>query len=260
MKLRNARIALSLCLIALSPLAAAAPHVSVSQPKKTFAEMEVERAQREDTKKILSPAEKALAEKWQLNDDDWLKFKDIMSGPRGMWNPNLDPLTALGVEATSPAERRRYAEIWMRVETQRTEKELAFERERMAAAKRLYPDTPIMDYSGKISKTPGAGSPPQHYVVFGKINCRTCESIVSGFTSNLRTLDILDIYVVDARTDEQVRQFAAENSVDIDKVKRGQITLNWQEADKRLAELGAPAGELPMVYGRAGDAPWQRMQ
>lgn len=236
----------------------AAPRIDVSQPQKTFEELQVEQSAREESRKQITPAEKALAEKWQLNEQDWLKFKDIMTGPRGKWNPNLDPITVLGVEATSDVERRRYAEIWVRVQTQRTEKELAFERARMAAAKRLYPDTPMMESRG-ISKSPAAGAAPQHYVMFGKINCRTCASLISSFASNLRSVDVLDIYVADARNDEQVRQFAAENAVSIEQVARGQITLNRTDADKRLAELGAPTGELPMVYGRASDTPWQRM-
>ena len=64
----------------------------------------------------LTDEEKSLARQWGLTDDDWVKFKKIMAGPRGIWSPGLDPLTALGVMETESEERRRYAEIWMKME------------------------------------------------------------------------------------------------------------------------------------------------
>ncbi len=48
---------------------------------------------------------------------------------------------ALGLEAGSASERRRFAEMWVKEEYARGEKELAFQREVDAARKRLYPNT-----------------------------------------------------------------------------------------------------------------------
>ncbi|STE82362.1 integrating conjugative element protein, PFL_4693 family [Escherichia coli] len=56
-----------------------------------------------------------------------------------MQSPGLDPLTVLGIEARTDAERRQLAEKWVKAEYERTEKELAFQREVNAAWKRLYP-------------------------------------------------------------------------------------------------------------------------
>ncbi|MDA5490223.1 MULTISPECIES: hypothetical protein [Yersinia] len=44
----------------------------------------------------------------------------------------------LGVESETPAERRRLAELWVKEAYQRTEKELAFQREVNAAWNCLY--------------------------------------------------------------------------------------------------------------------------
>ena len=86
----------------------------------------------------LSDAEKSLAKDWMLQESDWLKYKNLMLGPRGVWSPGLDPITALGVSEEDPVERARYAEIWMKVETRRAELEIAFEVERQRVAKKQF--------------------------------------------------------------------------------------------------------------------------
>ncbi|MEQ1977094.1 TIGR03759 family integrating conjugative element protein, partial [Xenorhabdus sp. SGI240] len=83
---------------------------------------------------------KNQAEQWTLSVDEYRRYQQLMSGPRGIQSPGLDPLTTLGIEADSDAERRRYAEQWVRAEFARTEKELRFQREVDAAWQRLFPD------------------------------------------------------------------------------------------------------------------------
>ncbi len=56
-----------------------------------------------------------------------------MKGPRGTQSPGLDPLSTLGIEAQTPAERRKFAEKWVKEEFARTQKELDFQREVNAA-------------------------------------------------------------------------------------------------------------------------------
>ena len=97
------------------------------------------------TKSFLTEHEKSLAKQWMLKETDWLKYKQIMSGPRGVWSPGLDPLTALGVSETDLTERKRYADIWIKVETKRTELELAFEVQRQIAAKEFHGDTLLIN-------------------------------------------------------------------------------------------------------------------
>ncbi|MDT1899235.1 TIGR03759 family integrating conjugative element protein, partial [Acinetobacter baumannii] len=53
--------------------------------------------------------------------------------------PDLDPITALGIEARTAEERRRFAELSVQQDFKRVEAELAFQREVDAAWKRLYP-------------------------------------------------------------------------------------------------------------------------
>src|SRR5476651_555518 len=55
-----------------------------------------------------------LAREWGLTPQEWTRYQTVMDGPRGIYSPGLDPLTALGIEATSAEERRRYAELQVR--------------------------------------------------------------------------------------------------------------------------------------------------
>ena len=59
----------------------------------------------------LGRSDSEQAASWGLTEQEWTRFEQIQAGPRGFWSPNLDPLTALGVEAQTDQERQRYAEL-----------------------------------------------------------------------------------------------------------------------------------------------------
>ncbi len=48
------------------------------------------------------------AREWGLHPEEWARYRQLMQGPLGIYSPQLDPLTALGIEARSEEERRRY--------------------------------------------------------------------------------------------------------------------------------------------------------
>lgn len=80
-----------------------------------------------------------LAKAWGLRDDEFARYRELMEGPIGTYSPNLDPLSALGIEAQSDEERRRYAELQVQVEARRVEKLLAYQRAYDEAWQRLNP-------------------------------------------------------------------------------------------------------------------------
>lgn len=51
------------------------------------------------------------AQQWGLTDSEWQRYQQLHQGERGIWSPGLDPLTTLGVETNSDAERQRFAEL-----------------------------------------------------------------------------------------------------------------------------------------------------
>src|SRR5258708_34993040 len=76
---------------------------------------------------------------WGLQAEEWARYRHLMQGPTGIYSPNLDPLTALGIEARSDQERRHYAEMQVQTEARRVEKTLAYQRAYDQAWKRLNP-------------------------------------------------------------------------------------------------------------------------
>ena len=80
-----------------------------------------------------------LARDWGLRPEEWARYRQLMQGPLGIYSPNLDPLTALGIEARSDEERNRYAELQVQAESRRVGKTLAYQRAYDAAWQRLFP-------------------------------------------------------------------------------------------------------------------------
>src|SRR3546814_285996 len=76
-----------------------------------------------------------LAHEWNLQAEEWARYRQLMQGPLGVYSPNLDPLTALGIEARSEEERRRYAELQVQAEAQRVGKTLAYRSEERRVGK-----------------------------------------------------------------------------------------------------------------------------
>ncbi|MEQ1963147.1 TIGR03759 family integrating conjugative element protein [Xenorhabdus khoisanae] len=161
---------------------------------------------------------KNQAEQWTLSADEYRRYQQLMNGPRGIQSPGLDPLTALGIEADSDAERRRYAEQWVRAEFARTEKELHFQREVDAAWQRLFPDvlpvnmTTSREASGRLA-------------LFVRVkDCPPCETRLAEV---LAAKQPVDIYLVDSQgNDDTLRQWAKNHHIPVERVRNRQITLN----------------------------------
>lgn len=194
-----------LALIMLSPQALAATDTSV-----------VENSQ---TTQSQTQALKQKAGEWGLSLEDYQRYQQLMDGPRGIQSPGLDPLSALGIEARTPAERRQYAEKWVKEEFARTQKELDFQREINAAWQRLYPDRRPVNLAGVTRDTGG------RLALFVKSkDCPTCDVRLSTVLNGNRPVDI---YLVDSEgDDDMLRQWARVHRIPTEKVHSRQITLN----------------------------------
>ncbi|EPN74421.1 hypothetical protein A221_10170, partial [Pseudomonas syringae pv. actinidiae ICMP 18801] len=64
-------------------------------------------------------SDEMLARDWNLSPQEWQRYQTLMQSSRGVYSPGLDPLTALGIEARTDEERRRYAELQVKAEAQR---------------------------------------------------------------------------------------------------------------------------------------------
>ena len=87
---------------------------------------------------------------WGIELDDLQRARQLMRGPRGAFSvSNISPVEVLGIHARTPAEKRKYAELFARLMVEDSERVLAFQREYDAAVKRLYPDIKVVDFRGQ---------------------------------------------------------------------------------------------------------------
>ncbi|EBS1325794.1 TIGR03759 family integrating conjugative element protein [Salmonella enterica subsp. enterica serovar Worthington] len=184
---------------------------------------------------------------WGLSDKEWQQYQQVIKGPRGTQSPGIDPLMALGIEAESDSERRRFAEMWVKTEHDRVEKELAFQREVDAAWKRLYPRVlPVNmgNASGIAHDTQG------RLALFVKRNCVRCDARLNAILTDKRPVDI---YLVDSGgRDDVIRQWAQAHNIPADRVRSRQITLNHDNGNW----LKYGQGRMPVVL-QQGEAGWQ---
>lgn len=199
----------------------------------------------------LGRSDSEQAASWGLTEQEWTRFEQIQAGPRGFWSPNLDPLTALGVEAQTDQERQRYAELQVALEAKRAERELAYQNAYTAAWAKLFPG--MLPIQGMASPSPASSAVMPRQALFVEDHCPAC----SAEAQRLQSSDMaFDIYLVGSQgEDERVRNWARQADVDPAKVQRRQITLNHDRG--RWFSLGAP-GPLPATFQEV-NGQWQRL-
>lgn len=191
------------------------------------------------------------AKSWGLTEQEWTRFEQIQAGPRGFWSPNLDPLTALGVEAQTDQERQRYAELQVALEAKRAERELAYQNAYTAAWAKLFPG--LLPIQGMASQSPASSSAAPRQAVFVEDHCPACTAETQRLQSSGAAFDI---YLVGSQgEDDRVRNWARQAHIDPAKVQRRQITLNHDRG--RWFGLGAP-GPLPATFQEV-NGQWQRL-
>ena len=195
-------------------------------------------------------AESARA--WGLSETEFRRYQRLMAGRRGQWSPGLDPITALGVSTDSAAERRRFAELFVTAEFERTRKELAFQVAVDDAWQRLYPQTPRLSTNGL----------PQQAQTVGQFAQRTALILRLGSTTGRNRLikllqghpGQLDVHVVGARGDDAaLRDWAADVPLLEQALTEGRATLN--HGDQFRTEV-----DLPAIYRRDGVGQWARVE
>lgn len=199
------------------------------------------------------PLDARFAREWGLEPQEWARYRRLMQGPLGIWTPHLDPLTALGIEARSQAEREHYAALEVRMEGERVTKILMFQRAYDAAWKRLDPNLKPVNFAAvpPVTRPAAEVSASGRLAVFIKEPCPACDATVQTLQAQGRAFDI---YMVGLEDDPQLRAWAARVRLDPAKVRAGAITLNHDAG--RWLSIG-DEGRLPAVLADV-NGQWQR--
>lgn len=188
---------------------------------------------------------------WGLSDREWRKYQQVMSDRRGIWSPGLDPITALGVSADTAAERKRYAELYVRTEFERTRKELAFQLAVDNAWARLYPETPRI---GTRAAAKVALQGADRYALIVSPNCSECTDLLEQRIDSMmkEATEGVDVHVVGTGDDDEVlRRWVAAQPALIAALKSGRATVNHGNQFRDLSQF-------PAIYSKTGSGQWVR--
>lgn len=228
-------------------LIALLPHMVHATPDITRTTTDTAVAQVSDIKQ--SSLESAA--RWGLDETEWARFKDLMEGPLGLQSPHLDPLSALGIEARDDAERTRYAELQVQMETARVTKLLAYQNAYDQAYKRLYPDVLPVNLIGTAAQVSPVTA-NDRAAVFVTLDCKACDELIKRMQG---THQPFDIYLIDSHgNDDRIRTWARKSAIDPAKVRSRQITLNHDQG--RWVRLDGQ-GDFPTVM-RQHNGKWVR--
>ena len=189
---------------------------------------------------------------WGIDEADWQVYRELMAGPSGLWYPHLPPAMVLGINATTGAERRRFARIVRDQERQKLDALFEFNRtyQAIARSERERPGFSLFDESllrspvRQASRTPVR---PERVIAFVGPDCPRCDSAV-------RTLaaagTALDVYYVDAASDGEIRSWARRIGIPVERVRSRTVTLN-HDAGNRLGRSGYARRDLPLLFDDA---------
>ena len=184
---------------------------------------------------------------WRIDESEYRRYLELMQGPLGKWSPDIDPLLALGMFADSPQQEQRYAELYAQQEFDLTERALRFQHAYRDAFNRLYPDVGILDqrllapYFNNQQQQDDARVAKRlaqkrfvdgdRLLVFMSPSCDQCASTLSHLMSLLSGINNggVDIYVLEAQSDEDVRHWASMHNIQHDWLDEQRLTLNRDE-------------------------------
>lgn len=235
MNLRRVRVSVVMIVVVIARAAIADTHETLARDSQTpSVETPISRTLELHT----------LAKHWELDRQEYQRYVDIMRGPLGKWNSDLDPLLALGMFAASPQQELRYAELYAQQEFDLTERALQFQQAYRAAFDRLYPNIAMLDQrllspyfrhqqqkSGmRVAKRLAqkrfvAGD---RLLLFVPSICRQCLTEINQLVNLLSSTQQsgVDVYVRDAQNDEVVRAWATTHGIKTVWLNNQQLSLN----------------------------------
>lgn len=216
------------------------------------------------TETTINPVDEE-ARRWNLTREEYDRYLEALEGPRGrLSDPGITPIEVLGIEATSRAERERYARMWVEMIRADTAKVLSFSRTVHDAWRAVAPDRKLIDpilvtrlklQRGALPTLTGHGQ-PSRMLMFLETECVACEitagdlvnQVVSGQATGV------DFYFLDPAGDvASVQAWAHAQGIPLDLVRQGTVTLNFDQGEfQRFKAPLALSDDLPVVLRREG--------
>ena len=199
-----------------------------------------------------------LAKAWGLTEQEAERYETLMHGPRGAFSVStISPIEVLGIHAETPTERQQYADRFVRLLYEDTERVLAFERATQAAWQRLgkpmFDQARLPDTSAPLSSKRDQLWGKRLAVFVATQNCPHCATSTRDLVdlvADSGPLSGLDIYVVDTQDPDAIRGFARDVGVLPDAVSDRRITLNQGKA--LFQQYHGDDRGLPQVFVRDG--------
>lgn len=188
-------------------------------------------------------------ENWKLTETEWARYTEILKKtPFAVWQHTATPYQILAAYSKSLEEQRRYARLEAMLDQWREDNALHFQQiyndEREIVFARY--SALARNLSPTIANT-GSGDSVAFFTHPGECSPR-CVALMQRL---LATGAHLDIYVMGAKTDQEIFSWAEAASVPVDRVRVGQITLNFEKGQfKDLSALPEMLVEMPVAYIR----------
>ncbi len=178
---------------------------------------------------------------WGLTSVDWKRYQSIMAGPRGVWSPNVSPLTALGVHAESEVDRLRYAKISAELDYRRIQAEAHWQLTFDSVKDRVW-----AELGAKEPSTPTLETLKSHQRVslFTNVKCDArCRRVMDSLKKSQTNVDV---YFVGTASSAEIVEWAQQQKLSPEAVnKTRQYSLNHNNGI--LESLGKSADDLPLV-------------
>ena len=231
---------------------------------KSFRDIQTRKS---EAKKTIFVDLAADAKRWGLDLQEWKRYLEIKKGPRGFWSPNLDPIALLALEARDDQERRYYAKKYAIMQDKRIQDELTTDRYRREWVMEMYADGSAVDTSllrqedlfGHKSTKPklsfanpsNAITVGDRFLFFVDISITT-QDLLNRLMNKLDDLFgvTLDIYVMGAKSDNDIHQWAKKSGVRADLVNSKLITLNYDNG--ALKKLSSDVAKAQLFLERDG--------
>ncbi|PCJ43352.1 MAG: TIGR03759 family integrating conjugative element protein [SAR86 cluster bacterium] len=200
---------------------------------------------------------------WRLEISEYERYLELMAGPLGKWNDNLDPLMALGMFPQNTQDERRYAELYAQLEFELTERVLNFQQAYRAAFDRLYPFVGMLDqrllapyFENELQQSQSQEAARQaqqiflandRLLIFVPLDCGRCLSSISHLMGLLAevTESGVDVYIREAIDADAVEQWALENNIQAQWIEEGELTIYRDEGlYRRLVSQSAELNRI----------------